>query len=299
MLAAAIAIATVIFVLGHKYYRTVPAAGRFLLWDLSVVGFNYLGNFFKVGATEAYKLTSAKHSEGLLVECFDLVKVFIALLPAPFFWAAFDQNGSTWQDMGSQMNSKGFINTKIMNNAVNPILIVILAPIFAQLYPIIDKKWPNKFGLLQRMTVGMFLAGVSFIIAGVLQNKIDATCTMQPNPEDTQTELCISDSVHIGWQLLMYLIITTGEVLFSISGLNFTYVEVGKRLKASCAAIWLLFVAFGNMFAALLLEVTIGHGWSIENFFYLVAGICFASCVAQYLLARNYVPKALRATANI
>ncbi|KAJ3203993.1 hypothetical protein HDU67_009820, partial [Dinochytrium kinnereticum] len=290
--------ATIVFIIGKKWYRVVPSAGKFIPWELMKVASLYVYNLASQGAAGAYTATSKIYGEGLVVELFDLVKVFVVLLPAPIFWMAFDQNGSTWQDLGDQMNQDNFLNSEIVNNAINPIFICLLAPLFANfLYPFMDKRFPGRFGLLQRMVVGMILAGVAFVMAAVVQAKVDESCTVEVIDE---VEFCKS-KIHIGWQVLIYLVITTGEVLFSISGLNFTYVEVGKRMKSSCAAIWLLYVGIGNLLAILLLDTTMKaypEYWTRSRFFYLVAGLCFVSAVLQAVLARFYVPKALRKTAH-
>ncbi|KAJ3109985.1 hypothetical protein HDU96_007000 [Phlyctochytrium bullatum] len=293
-------LATVIFIVGKKYYRVVPSAGKFIPLELAKVGGVYVFNLFKGGAEHSYRETSRIFGEGLLIELFDLTKVFLVLLPAPIFWMAFDQNGSTWQDLGDQMNQANFLSSEIVNNAINPIFICLLAPIFANfLYPFMDRVFPKKFGLLQRMVVGMIFAGISFVVSALLQDRIDKTCKTVIIDD---SEFCVSDEVHIGWQVLAYFIITIGEVLFSISGLNFTYTEVGKRMKSSCAAIWLLYVGIGNLLAVLLLDNTMGANpdyWTRPRFFYLVAGLCFASAVVQFVLSLFYTPKADRKTAHV
>ncbi|KAJ1566324.1 hypothetical protein HK405_010260, partial [Cladochytrium tenue] len=288
-----------VFAVGKRFYRVVPPSGKFMPWELMKIGFVFAYKFLQ-NRSSAYDETSKIYGEGLVVEMLDMAKVFAVLIPSPIFWMAFDQNGSTWQDLGDQMNTSHMFGTQtseIVNNAVNPIFIIILAPLFANfVYPFMDKHFPGKFGLLQRMVVGMCLAGVSFLVGAGLQTKVDETCEIQDDGS------CISSSIHIGWQVLMYFIITMGEVLFSISGLNFTYIEVGRRLKSSCAAIWLLYVSIGDALATALLDGTMKANpdyWTRARFFYLVAGLCFASAVLQFFLQLKYVPKALRATAAV
>ncbi|KAJ3109238.1 hypothetical protein HDU96_007269 [Phlyctochytrium bullatum] len=311
-LAAIMFFSTVIFAVGRRWYRIVPATGQFMPWEMCKVGGSYIAEKFRArtsgsakNAKEAREVAvrkaEAKFGKEMVQEMFEMVRVFLVLLPSPFFWMAFDQNGSTWQDMGDQMSQKNFLSSQIVNNATNPIFIVILAPLFANyLYPFMDRVFPKRFGLLQRMVVGMMLAGVAFIVGAVLQKKISATCTpIQLDPNDPSTVVCRSESVHIAWQVLMYFIITVGEVLFSISGLNFTYVEVGPRMKSSCAAIWLLYVAIGDALAAVLLNATMdpdrnAKAWTREQFFYLVAGLCFASAGVQFVLSLFYTCKADR-----
>ncbi|KAI8608053.1 POT family-domain-containing protein [Chytriomyces sp. MP71] len=78
----------------------------------------------------------------------------------------------------------------------------------------------------------------------VIQRFVNAHCN--------DADICQS-SVSITLQIFLYFVIPCAECLFSISGLNFAYVEVGKRTKSTCAAIWLLTSGFGSFMAAALL----------------------------------------------
>ncbi|KAJ3063840.1 hypothetical protein HDU98_000386, partial [Podochytrium sp. JEL0797] len=307
MLACFMAFALAIFAVGHRYYRVVPPTGKFILTDIFKTAGCYLKNRFsnKATAEVAYTKTCEEKSEGSVVEMMDLAKVIGAIWPAPIFWMAFNQNGSTWQDLGDQMSipfggdkATSFFDSETTNNIWNPFFIIILAPLFANvLFPFMDKKFgADKFGLMQRMIVGQFVAGLAFILAAVIQKNVNQNC-FDGGPIDT----CQS-TTSIGWQILMYFIITVSECLFSISGLNFTYVEVGKSTKSLCASLWLFTVGTGSFLAAALLDGTlgkVGSSWTRETFFYLVAGLCFGSGVIQYVISRSYTPKALRATAHI
>ncbi|KAJ3075195.1 hypothetical protein HDU98_008921 [Podochytrium sp. JEL0797] len=308
MLTCFMAVAVGVFVSGFKWYRVVPPAGKFILTDIFSTGYCYLKNRFgaKLTAEEAYKKTCEDCTEGKVVEMMDLAKVVGVTWPAPIFWMAFNQNGSTWFDMGDQMSipfngdrATSFFSTETTNNIWNPFFIIVLAPLVANfLYPFMDRRFgAEKFGLMQRMILGQFIAGVAFIIAALIQRSVNANC-FDGGPLDT----CQS-TVSIVWEILLYFLITVAEVLFSISGLTFAYTEVGKSTKSFCAAMSLFFVGTGSFMAAALLKGTLAlpdqTTWTRETFFYLVAGLCFLSSIIQYLLARGYVPKALRATAHI
>ncbi|KAI8618630.1 POT family-domain-containing protein [Chytriomyces sp. MP71] len=306
-----------IFILGFKTYRVVPPAGKFILFDHFKVGFAYLGNRYgkKMSKEDAYQATCDVHTEGLVVEMFDLVAVIGAVWPAPFFWMAFNQNSGVWQDMGDQMvvpvgGTGGFFGSEIVNNFWNPFYICLFAPLVANfLYPYIDRKFGEKaFGLQQRMVAGMLLASVAFIVSALMQRLINNSCV-----DGGEMDSCQS-SVSIMLELILYAIMTLGEVLFSISGINFTYIEVGKRTKSSCAAIWLVLSGIGSFVSSALLKATmsvdqtrVANGettydkitWNRENFMWLLAGLCFGSCMIQYWISRNYIPKAMRSTAHI
>ncbi|KAJ3074550.1 hypothetical protein HDU98_010913 [Podochytrium sp. JEL0797] len=303
MLTCFMGAALLIFVSGYKYYRIVAPSGKFILTDIFKTAGFYLTSRFskKASAEEAYKNTCEEKGEDATIEMMDLAKVIGAIWPAPIFWMAFNQNGSTWLDMGDQMSipfggdkATSFFASETTNNIWNPFFIIVLAPTFANfLYPFIDKRFgADKFGLQQRMVVGQIVAGIAFILAALLQKAVNQNC-FDGGPIDS----CQS-SVSIAWEIGLYFFTTLAECFFSISGLNFTYVEVGPGTKSLCASLWLFTVGTGSFMAAALMEGTLGQlnqtTWTRETFFYLVAGLCFGSAVLQYIISRSYVPKALR-----
>ena len=53
------------------------------------------------------------------------------------------------------------------------------------------------------------------------------------------------------------LILTAGEVMFSITGLEFAYSQAPPSMKAICQAAWLWTVAFGNLFVIIVAETSL------------------------------------------
>lgn len=60
-------------------------------------------------------------------------------------------------------------------------------------------------------------------------------------------ELCVHGCTSILWQIPMYFVLTCGEVMVSITGLEFAYTEAPASMKSVCQAAWLLTVAIGNV----------------------------------------------------
>ncbi|CAG2165479.1 unnamed protein product [Oppiella nova] len=59
--------------------------------------------------------------------------------------------------------------------------------------------------------------------------------------------LVTPNSVSMFWQIIQYLVITAGEIMFSITGLEFSYSQAPASMKSVLQAAWLLTVAFGNL----------------------------------------------------
>ncbi|NWS49885.1 S15A1 protein, partial [Probosciger aterrimus] len=55
------------------------------------------------------------------------------------------------------------------------------------------------------------------------------------------------NTVHMAWQIPQYFIITCAEVVFSVTGLEFSYSQAPSNMKAVLQAGWLLTVAVGNI----------------------------------------------------
>lgn len=67
-----------------------------------------------------------------------------------------------------------------------------------------------------------------------------------------------SSGLHITYQLIQILVITAGEIMFSISGLSFAYAEAPQSMKSVISATWLLTVAFGNLIVVIIAELRYG-----------------------------------------
>ena len=89
--------------------------------------------------------------------------------------------------------------------------------------------------------------------------------------------------VSIWWQVLAYLVLTTSEVLVSITALEFAYTQAPKRMKSVVMGLFLLTVTLGNLFVSLMAGA---EGLSKENFFWFFAAV--AGVVGVLLGARAW-----------
>lgn len=99
------AIALGIFILGRRVYRIMPAAKTFIPWKICQILSSSFGMAFKDGFKKPVLAYAQGHySEAMIEEVKDVSTMFTVLLPAPFFWMAFDQTGTTWQNQFTMMN---------------------------------------------------------------------------------------------------------------------------------------------------------------------------------------------------
>ncbi len=156
------------------------------------------------------------------------------LLFIPMFWAIFDQTGSAWvlQAGSMDLNFAGITWFKSQIQAANPILILILIPVFTYwIYPTMGKYF--EVTPLRKIGIGLFLTAGAFSITGFLQLLIDGGAT--PN---------------IGWQLIAYVALTAAEVMVSITSLEFAYTQAPKKMKSFLMGVYFMGVSFGNLFTS-------------------------------------------------
>ena len=88
----------------------------------------------------------SKYDSQLVEDTKCVLRVLVLYLPVPVWWALFDQTGSRWTFQATRMNGAtvaGTIKPDQMQ-VINPILILVLLPIFDKiLYPFLA-----KFGFL-------------------------------------------------------------------------------------------------------------------------------------------------------
>jgi POT family proton-dependent oligopeptide transporter len=206
------ALATVFFWMGRNVFVHIPPGGMAFLRE-----------------------TFSKEGLGSLMRLF-VIYAFVAM-----FWALFDQTGSAWVLQAEKMdrNFLGFNWLSSQIQAINPIMIMILIPVFngvkalrwPGIYPMLHTIWPLT--PLRKIGIGFFLTVPAFLI-----------------PAWIEMQLAVGATVNIAWQLFAYVIITTAEVFVSITCLEFSYTQAPKKMKSLIMACFLMSVAIGNVFVS-------------------------------------------------
>ncbi|HUJ29031.1 MAG TPA: MFS transporter, partial [Myxococcales bacterium] len=130
-----------------------------------------------------------------------------------------------------------------------------------------------KLSMLQRMTVGMFVAVPAFLSAAMIQHWIEQ-----------------GQHPHIGWQVIQYVIISIAETMVSVTGLEFAYSQAPKKMKGVIMSLYTLSIGAGNKFTAL---VTRRVDFATRtNFFLFWAVFMLGGALLFALLAALYRPVA-------
>lgn len=195
-----------------------------------------------------------------------VLKILGVFAMVSVFWALFDQHASSWVEQARAMDrtiNLGFVSFTMLPSqvsAANPILVMMLIPLMGWAgYPFMEKVFRTEMTPLKRMTIGMFVASLSFVIVALNQQRLDD-----------------GESVSIGWQLLAYVVITLAEVMVSITGLEFAYTQAPKRMKSLIMGFWLFAVAVGNVLVVFLAGFE-GLPW--VQFFWIFAGLMAGAAV--------------------
>lgn len=230
-------LATLIFYLGRKQYRNIPPLG-FPKENFVGINFYILKNISKVIKGESAKgIALQKFSVSSVNAVFAVWKVLALFSFIPFYWMLSDQNSSEWvlQATKLDLNFLGFQLLPQQVQATNPIMILILTPLFGNvLYPYLEKRGFH-LSVHRKLIAGFLTLILSFVIIYQLQVKIDAG--QHPN---------------VIWQILAYILMTTAEILVYLTGLEYAYAQAPSSMKSTIMAFWLLTISLGNYFVSLI-----------------------------------------------
>lgn len=94
------------------------------------------------------------------------------------------------------------------------------------------------------------------------------------------------NTIHMAWQIPQYFLITVGEVVFSVTGLEFSYSQAPSNMKSVLQAGWLFTVAVGNIIVLLVAEVgRLPDQWAE---YILFASLLLVVCVIFAIMAYFY-----------
>ena len=164
----------------------------------------------------------------------------------PLFWGLFEQAGGSLNLYTDRYVDRSGVPTSLFQS-INPIYIVILAPIFAALWQWLGRKGlepsaPAKFGL------ALTQVGLGFLVFVWGANTVGATA-MTP----------------VIFVFLIYLLHTTGELCLSPVGLSAMARLAPLHLASFVMGAWFYMTAVGNFVAGKIGEATGGEGGEMSK----------------------------------
>ncbi len=213
-----------------------------------------------------------------------VLRVLVVFLPIPFFWVLFDQKASTWVLQAKAMNpevtlgSLSYVFQPSQMQFINPALVMLLVPLMnALVYPLLRKAGREPTHL-RRMSAGMFVGVVSWVVAGLVQSSLDVSLAANAP---------IAERLNIFWQLGPYVLLTLAEVLVSTTGLEFAYSQAPTTMKSTLMSFWNLTVAVANLGVSQVSGLLPFKGAPL---FFFWAGTALVAAIALVFIARWYKP---------
>ena len=158
----------------------------------------------------------------------------ILFVGAAIFWSGFEQAGSSFTLFGERSTDMmifGWEAPVTWLQSVNPLFIIILAPVFASLWVQLGSKNPS---IPLKFAYGLIQLGLGFLVLAW-----GATYALDGN------------LVSPMWLIVTYFLHTTGELCLSPVGLSSITKLSPRRFVGQMMGIWFMAAALGNLLAGL------------------------------------------------
>jgi POT family proton-dependent oligopeptide transporter len=154
-----------------------------------------------------------------------------------FFWLSFEQAGSSMSFFAEERTRRDLLGVNLLApyfQSVNPIGIIVLAPVFAGIWTRLasrgrEPNTPVKFAM------GLFLVGAGFVVMVVAARLSDGGVLVSPM-----------------WLIAAYSIHTCGELCLSPVGLSMVTKLAPARFASLMMGVWFLAFFFSDLVAGLL-----------------------------------------------
>jgi len=241
------AVSTLIFYSGRKTYVRVPPSGIRKDNFLFISVYSLVHFYKRKPGTSLLDVAKEKFSPEKVEDIKAAYRVIGIFSFIPLFWAMWDQNLSEWVLQAGKLDRHilGYELLPQQVQTVNPFFLLLLIPVFNYgIYPFFERRG-IKTSPLRRIGAGLILMVISFVVIAILQGAVDKGL-----------------SPSIWWQVLAYFILAAAEVMVSVTCLEYAYTHAPASMKSTMGAVWLLTIAVGNVFTAL-----VNHSISNKVFF--------------------------------
>ncbi len=166
-----------------------------------------------------------------------ILAIVIVCIFVIFFWMGFEQAGGTMNLFADKLTDRNLLGWEIPASyfqGINPMLIVLLGPLFSILWTRWDQ---SRFALSTpvKMGLGILIMGGGFIVLAIAQGRADSLGKVGPQ-----------------WLFFVYLLHTIGELCLSPIGLSLVSKLAPVRLAGIMMGIWFTANAIANYLAGIL-----------------------------------------------
>ena len=163
-----------------------------------------------------------------------IAAVFVFFIAAMVFWAIFEQAGLTIALFADQLTARTLAGVTFPSawfQSLNPLFVILLAPIFAWAWLRLGKRQPSS---PMKFALGLFFLGLSFLL-------------MVP-----AAMLTAEGRVSPLWLIGLFFLQTVGELFLSPVGLSTMTKLAPMRFVGLMLGVWFLGAAWGNKLAGVL-----------------------------------------------
>ncbi len=160
-----------------------------------------------------------------------VIAIMVLFVFATLFWAGFEQAGSSlnlFADRVTRTTLLGWNFPSSWFQSVQPLFIILLAPVFAALWVRMGPKEPSSPA---KFAYGLLFVGLGFLIL-VPAASMFASTGVRVSPM---------------WLVTLYFLHTVGELVLSPVGLSTVTKLAPERMVSSMMGVWFLSIALGNM----------------------------------------------------
>ena len=213
-----------------------------------------------------------------------LRRVGVVFLFIPVLWALYDQSVSEWVLQAAHLNRElwpGFTPLPEQLQILGIVFGIGLNPLLTyRIYPALERRGVRATPL-RRMGAGMVIVAGSMVIIAGVQRGLDA-----------------GGSPSVWWQVLAYFVVAGGTIMVAVTGLEYAYTHSPKALKSLMTALWLLTIAGGNFFLAMMNKSIAAGGFFARfqgaNYYWFFVGlmavnVTLFALVAARLQEKTYV----------
>jgi proton-dependent oligopeptide transporter, POT family len=163
-----------------------------------------------------------------------MLVIFVLFIFSSIFWAGFEQGGSSLNLFAEQYTSRFLFGWEMPApwlQAVNSIMVVLLAPVFATLWLALDRR-KREPSAPWKFVMGPLFMGLGFAVMMVASQRVVG-----------------GGKVGMGWLCSTYLLHTVGELCLSPVGLSTTTKLAPHRMVGQMMGLWFMSISLGDLIA--------------------------------------------------
>jgi proton-dependent oligopeptide transporter, POT family len=160
-----------------------------------------------------------------------IIVIFVSAFFVVFFWAAFEQAGASLTFFADEQTHRHIGSYEVPASffqAINPVALIILAPIMAALWVFLAKRKMEPNSLLKQ-SVGLVTLAIGYVVIAIGVKGVG-----------------LGDKVSMFWLVAVYVLHTIGELCLSPIGLSLVSKLAPVRFVSLLFGVWFLSNAMAN-----------------------------------------------------